>query len=294
MNINETCAACMLQKLLSRSEDPGYRTEVTEIIRRNTDRETSSYTGWQCEQVYRKHFGPQAPMTELKKQFNDLLLSKEADLEKMIGRSEDPLETALVFSRFGNYIDTSALGGNVSPDFLLSLFTETRLSESDRPSYLSFLNALADGSRFLLIADNCGEIVLDKLLIRQIRRRFPHIACSVMVRGADVSNDATMEDALYTGIDGEAHVLTSGNDAGGIVPSLLSAEASEALSGSDVIVSKGQANFESLSGSGLHVYYSFLCKCHLFTGRFGVPQFTGMFLEEGGKTPDPRLRAILS
>ena len=133
---------------------------------------------------------------------------------------------------------------------------------------------------FLLVADNCGEIVLDKLFLTELRRRFPKLDISVMVRGSEVLNDATMEDAEYVGLPQTARVISSGSAAAGTIYSMLSAEARQALDGADIILAKGQGNYESLSHQGRHIFCSFLCKCELFTERFSVPPLTGMLVEE--------------
>ena len=124
------------------------------------------------------------------------------------------------------------------------------------------------------------EIVLDKLFVRTLKARFPHLDITVMVRGGDVSNDALMEDAEYVGLTRETRVISSGKPIAGTVPDMLSDEAREALDRADVILAKGQGNYETLSGWGYHVFYAFLCKCEAFTTLFGVPELTGMLIEE--------------
>ena len=133
----------------------------------------------------------------------------------------------------------------------------------------------------VLIADNCGEIVLDKLLIELLRKRFPQMDISVMVRGDEVLNDATAEDAVYTGIDQGARIISNGNTVAGTVYSMMTDEAKEAIDTADVVLAKGQGNYETLNGQGRHIFYAFLCKCELFTNRFTVPRLTGIFVEEG-------------
>lgn len=131
---------------------------------------------------------------------------------------------------------------------------------------------------FLLLADNCGEIVLDKLFLEQLLIRFPHLTPRVMVRGGEVLNDATEEDARYTGIDQVAQVISNGNTVAGTVCDLLSEEAKIALDTADIVLSKGQGNYETLNGQGRHIFYAFLCKCDYFTGRFSVPKLTGILV----------------
>ena len=132
----------------------------------------------------------------------------------------------------------------------------------------------------MLIADNCGEIVLDKLFLEQLHKRFPELSIDVLVRGGEVLNDATKEDAEYVGISKVARVISNGLPIAGTVYEMLPDDAKEVMDQADVILAKGQGNYESLCKQGRHIFYSFLCKCELFTSRFRVPKLTGIFVEE--------------
>ena len=79
---------------------------------------------------------------------------------------------------------------------------------------------------------------------------------------------------------GTTKKVVSGSGVGGTICQLISEEAKNTLDTCDVILAKGQGNYESLAGHGRHIYYSFLCKCDLFVRRFNVPKFTGMFIME--------------
>ena len=105
-----------------------------------------------------------------------------------------------MMARIGNYIDFGALD-QVNPNEFLGLFRDTAMREDDKAAYSAFLRECAAGKNFLLLCDNCGEIVLDKLLLEQVRERFPHLTLKAMVRGGSVLNDATAEDAVYAGLD---------------------------------------------------------------------------------------------
>jgi hypothetical protein len=96
----------------------------------------------------------------------------------------------------------------------------------------------------------------------------------------EVLNDATVEDAHYVGIDRVAEVISNGDAIAGTIYDMMPVEAKKALDESDVILAKGQGNYESMSGQGRHVFYAFLCKCDLFTNRFHVPRLTGIFVQE--------------
>lgn len=91
---------------------------------------------------------------------------------------------------------------------------------------------------------------------------------------------ATGEDARLVGITEEVPVLTNNSPIQGVIYSKLTDEGKQALDASDIILAKGQGNFESLYGCGRNIYYLFLCKCELFSKRFGVGRFHGMLVNE--------------
>ena len=110
--------------------------------------------------------------------------------------------------------------------------------------------------------------------------RYKDMSFYVMVRGEEVLNDVTMADAMYVGVHNVAMVIENGNAVAGTVYELCSEDAKKLIDNVDVILAKGQGNYESFSGTNRHAYYSFLCKCELFTNRFNVPKLTGIFISE--------------
>ena len=169
---------------------------------------------------------------------------------------------------------------HVDEDTCLGLLEGAALRKDERKVFRHLMAECSDAQRFLLITDNCGEIVLDKLFLEQLKKRFPWLKLQVLVRGQEVLNDVTPEDAVYAGICRIAEIISNGKAIAGTVYDMLPDEARRALDRVDVIFAKGQGNYESLSGQGRHIYYTFLCKCDLFTSRFSVPPLTGMLVEE--------------
>ena len=286
MRIHSMCICCLIDKqqrrlLRFKDEDKNtaYMKEIAKIIGDSDEEASAPYLIYLFNQVYRQYFGEVKDYSEIKKEYNAYVLSMEDALYEEILNADDPLAQAVIYSRIGNYIDFGAMQ-NVEKKVFLELFQDEKKNVLDRAVYEDFLEDCRKGKKFLLLADNCGEIVLDKLFLKELQKRFPHLELCVMVRGEEALNDATMEDAKETGICSVAKVIPNGNGAAGTVEKMLSEEAKEALDQADVILSKGQANFESLSGCGRNIYYSFLCKCDWFSGRFNVERNTGMFLRE--------------
>ncbi|MCR5747955.1 MAG: ARMT1-like domain-containing protein [Lachnospiraceae bacterium] len=279
MKVGESCAACLYDKQQHLTEDKEYLAEVRQIIDDRTENDTAPYLVYLFNQAYERRFGKRASYKDIKKTYNDLVLSIEDNIREKIEKSRNSLETAFVYARIGNYIDFGAMN-TVDEKVFLELFDNGELHERDRETYISFTDKCLKAESFLLIADNCGEIVLDKLFIEQLKKDYPKLDAAVMIRGEEVLNDATIEDARYTGIDKVARIVSNGSGIAGTVYEMLNEEAKTEIDSADVILSKGQGNYESLCGQGRDIFYSFLCKCDLFTGRFNVPRLTGIFIEE--------------
>ena len=286
MRINDSCAACLYDKQKNKADDPKYLARIRELLDNRGEDDTSPYMVYRFNKVHEEFFGAGADYTQVKKTYNDLVLGMEENLRAEIKNAADPIAKALVMARIGNYIDFGAMN-HVDTDTFLGLFRDTELREDEKKTYESFLQACARAESFLLLCDNCGEIVLDKLLIEQLSLRFPQLKFYAMVRGGSILNDVTEEDAKYVGLDQAAEIVSNGAPVGGTIYSLLPEEARSVLDGADVILSKGQGNYESLSGRGYHVFYALLCKCDLFTSRFDVPRLTGIFVEEKEKLSSP-------
>ena len=230
-------------------------------------------------ELYERHFGAQTAFDPLKKHFNELMLTKEPEIRKRIEASEDPMATAIQAAQAGNYIDYIALG-EVDGDQLEQLLFQNGEKGLRPEVYDSFQTDLSSADNLVYITDNCGEIVVDKVLIQELKKLYPQIDVTVIVRGACVANDASMEDAVQVGLHDEAKVIGNGTRIAGTSLNRISREAKEIIDGADLIIAKGQGNYETLSGCGLNVYYMFLCKCDYFVKRFQGEYLEHMFLRE--------------
>lgn len=268
-----------IAKFQDEDKKTAYMKEIAKIIGESDDEDSSAYLVYLFNQVYRRYFGEVKDYSRIKKEYNAYVLEREQELYQEILEARDPLAQAIIYARIGNYIDFGAMQ-QVEKEVFLGLFRDQEKNRLDEKNYEAFLNDCGKGKNFLLIADNCGEIVLDKLFLKELRKRFSHLELYVMVRGGEILNDVTMEDAEETGVCAVAKVISNGNVVGGTVEKMLSEEAREIFDRADVILSKGQGNFETLHGCGRNIYYSFLCKCDWFTGKFGVERNTGMFVRE--------------
>jgi len=229
--------------------------------------------------IQEKYFGAPMDYTEIKQKYNALMLGIQEQVEEKILKSEDPLAAALLYARAGNYIDFGALE-TVDEEKLMEILDKAISDHLLKKTYVRFLADLKNAGELVYLTDNCGEIVMDKLLVRELKRQYPNLHITVIVRGMPVLNDVTMEDAIETDMVLEADVIGNGTDIAGTELSMIGEEAKNAVENADLILSKGQGNFETLKGCGRNVYYLFLCKCQMFAERFGMEQFKGVFLNE--------------
>ena len=279
MRIPESCAQCLYNRQRKRMPDEEYLAEVRALIENRGENDTSPLLVYRFNQAFARRFGASDGYAEVKRRYNDLVLGMADQLRARIEAAADPVEAALAFARVGNYIDYGAMD-TVEEQTFLKLFDLAGLRAEEMETYRHFRSACESGKQFLLIADNCGEIVLDRLLLEQLKIRFPHLRLQVLVRGKEVLNDVTPRDAEYVGIGRVAEILSNGAAIAGTVYDMMPEKAQNALDTADVILAKGQGNYESLTGQGWHIFYAFLCKCELFTRRFSVPPLTGMLVEE--------------
>lgn len=242
---------------------------------------SSPWFGPRTAELFHQHYGlPIDRYRQEKIDSNKFVLERLDLIRERVQEARDPVYAALQFSILGNYLDFSALRGQVSFEKLAEMLDAARDISLDEDTYRKFRQDLAQGKTLLVLTDNAGEIGFDRILAETIFEAFPNLAITFCVRGGITQNDATREDAAEMGIP--FPVIDNGNLVPGTQLDQLSDEASQALQTSDVILAKGMANVETMFGCGLNVYYAFLIKCHRFVDRFGKPMFTPMFLRERG------------
>ena len=294
--LHPACVSCLIKKQIDRYPASAPREQVLTYMRRlgQMMAELPDRTGGPAimeaiTDIRREVFGEAAQEVEqdygaIKTHFNALMMEVAAteSLSARVSSSPDPLRTALGYAMTGNFIDFGAMD-SVDEEKLRALLVESpdRISP-DLPAYDDLKADLSAARRLVFLTDNCGEIVMDKLLIETLHCLYPTLSITVLVRGGEVLNDATMEDAVQVGLDRLEGVTTLGNGdrLAGTDLTRVSPEARAAILGADLIIAKGQGNFETLRGCGLNVYYAFLCKCRFFADRFGVPIYTGMLVRE--------------
>ena len=220
--MNSDCRDCMQRKFLHKYPEG----TPAEVVKRYQDA-VISLTGQsgavptgpevfsRVRELRKELFGEgETDYTKIKRHFNDLMLGMENELERRVLEADDPLKSAVQHAMMGNFIDFSALE-SVEESRLMELLDRAPEIAVDEECLEQLRGQAASAKTLTYITDNCGEIVLDKILIRQLKRRNPELAVTVIVRGGPVANDATMEDAEQVGLTELGRCIGNGTETDG-------------------------------------------------------------------------------
>ena len=284
--MNSLCVECRLRKDLDTARHLGDDKTATEFARAHlklflemSEEENSSYFGARIDELFHKFYDLEADRFKAEKDASNAFVLERLDMLRQKAESaEDPVYAALQLAVLGNYIDFSALRGEVDFSVLDSMLDKARELSLDKAVYQQFLADCEKGKNLLYITDNAGEIGFDRVMAEVLQKKFPQLNITFCVRGFPVSNDATREDAAAVGITWP--IIDNGCAIGGTCIERISPEAKQALETADVILSKGMGNTESMYGCGYNVYYAFLIKCDRFIQYFNKPKMTPMFIRD--------------
>lgn len=222
--------------------------------------------------LLKEHINNDDPYREIREYYNNLFLNMLDRFENEINSSPKPFEQALKYAIIGNIIDFNPIH-NSSLEDIMKWFADAdklKLTIDHTPQMIA---DLVSANNLLYLGDNCGEICLDKLFIKKIKEYNPSIHIYFGVRGKPVVNDSIEEDAYSVGIDEYADIISNGDDSLGTVLSRTSAEFNDIYQTADIVITKGQANYESLSEQdSKNIYFLLMTKCEVIAKNIGVAQ----------------------
>ena len=237
--------------------------ETAEMVKTISMQATPAETGAKVYQIVSKVTGVEDPYKEIKQQH---ILETNAiypELEKIVANADDPLLTAIKIAIAGNVID---LGVNKAFDIVR--YVQTILKQDFAIfDYSAFKKQLAKSENILYLGDNVGESVFDILLIKELKKPVKYA-----VRSTPIINDATREDAIASGIDQVAEIVDSGCKSPGIILSQSAPAFLKIFDTADLVISKGQGNFEGLSGCNRQVFFLLKAKCRIISNHLGVAE----------------------
>ena len=217
--------------------------------------------------------GVEDPYENLKNQSTDEALELVPFCKNIIAESPDPLFAAIKMAIAGNFIDF-AIHHSVDISAEINAIVHKELTIID---YNLFKNRLEQSEKILYIGDNAGESVFDRLLIEQLTGKKVFFG----VRGTPVINDVIEKDAKRAGIDKVAEIVSSGSAVPGTILSKCSDEFKELFRNADIVLSKGQGNYEGLSDEKREIFFLLRVKCEVIAGHIGVPVGSLVLMRSG-------------
>jgi len=202
------------------------------------------------------------PYLELKQTSTKNALSLYPELKRKITKAKNPFDTAVRLSIAGNILDFG-----IGKDFDLQRVIQRVLTQPYAVDHtLELKDEISNAKNILFLADNAGETVFDRLLIETIDK---HVIYAV--KDAPILNDATAEDATAAGIDQVAEVISCGARSPGTILNRCSEEFIKIYEHADVIIAKGQGNYEALSEEKENIFFLLQTKCDVLARDLGVP-----------------------
>lgn len=273
MQTSLDCIPCILRQTLDAARLVSKDSAIHEHILRDVLRWTGEMDldqsppamAQRIHRQLRKITGADDPYRQAKDRLNSLALELIPGLRAEVESAEDPLLMAVRLAIAGNMMDMGVNGNLTATDvcqMMKQALTAPFFGELDM-----FRQATAKARSILYLADNAGEIAFDRLLIEQISPG----RVTVVVRGAPVINDATLIDARAVGLDQIVKVIDNGSDAPGTIFSDCNQEFHHLFAESDLIIAKGQGNFETLSNVPGNLFFLFKVKCRVIADQIRQP-----------------------
>jgi uncharacterized protein with ATP-grasp and redox domains len=204
------------------------------------------------------------PYRQIKVESTRFALELLPALRHEVARSADPFVTAVRLAIAGNIIDFGT-NQELHLDDVHGVIAEALAQPIDLAAVRRLEQAMAQARSILFLGDNCGEIVIDRLLIEPCRDKI-----TFAVRGSPILNDATREDAVASGLADLVPVIDTGDATPGILLEHSSAAFRRAFAEADLILAKGQGNYETLDETDRPIVFLLKAKCRVVARQLGV------------------------
>lgn len=265
------CIPCFMQQALRAGRiTTSDEEKLKEILDKTGDmvktismQATPAETGMRVYQIVTEVTGVNDPYKYIKQQHIKETKSIYPELEQIIANSDDKLLTAIKIAIAGNIID---LGVNKEFDIIKDVRNILK-QDFGILDYNAFKKQLDKAKNVLYIGDNVGESVFDKLLIKELK-----IPVKYAVRSIPIINDVTIKDAIASGLDEVAELIDSGCKSPGVLLNHCTPEFLELFNTADLVISKGQGNFEGLSDCNRQVFFMLKAKCPIISNHLDVEE----------------------
>lgn len=238
----------------------------------------------QVHRLIREITGVEDPYLAVKNEYNLFALRMYPELRQRVERSTDPFDTAVRLAVAANVIDFGVNAG-VEQTAVRQTILRSLTDPLDAGIAQGLRGAIVRAEEILYLGDNAGEIVFDRLLIEQM----PQGKVTYVVRGSPIINDALMEDAEIAGLTDLVEVVDNGSDGPGTILETCSESFRRRFARADLIIAKGQGNFESLSDTEKNAFFLLRPKCAVLS-RYLRCEIGRLVVVQSGPRPEGPLR----
>ncbi|MGD9099322.1 MAG: ARMT1-like domain-containing protein [Anaerolineae bacterium] len=264
------CYPCFLRQALDAARLAGaderqqkvVLARVLDVLKQVEAWSTPPEVGDRVHRIVRQEVGVEDPYRAVKEASTRQSLALYPRLKTLLAEADDPLEVGVRLSIAGNIIDL----GPAREYELWNTVERVLVQPFAIDDRAAFQAAIARAGQVLYLADNAGETVFDRVLIETL-----DLPVTYAVKGGPVLNDATREDALAAGVNQAADVISTGSDAPGTVLDRCSERFRQLYEQAELVIAKGQANYETLSQEGPKVFFLLQTKCPVIARDVGVP-----------------------
>lgn len=218
----------------------------------------------EIHRIIRRESGCIDPYRELKREYNDFALSLYDDLKDIVEKSSNPLDTAVRLAIAGNIIDFGVFS-EIGHDRVRESIEQALVAEPGIDNIKELSGVVSEAEKILYLGDNAGEIVFDRILIETIGAEKIVFA----VKSGPVINDVTMEDGLQSGMSDYVKMIDNGSDDPGTILEKCSPDFLREYETADLIIAKGQGNYESLSSQERCICFLLMAKCPVIADHIG-------------------------
>lgn len=275
MKINDQCLPCLVNQVIKiahitnvTDKELLYKKVFAYLSQIDFSKTNPEIIG-ETFQLIKKQIDNEDPYYDIRRYYNQLFLQQINTLEQKINQSSDPLSETIKYAIIANIIDFSPIHQDIDIQKWFNHIDNITLT-IDHIDYLK--KDIQSSQSLLYLGDNCGEICLDLLLIKRIKAINPNLHIYFGVRGTPVVNDSIEEDAYLVGIDKYATVISNGDQSLGTILPRTTEAFQQIYENADVIIAKGQANYESLSEENKNIYFMLVVKCHVISQYIGIPE----------------------
>lgn len=277
MKLHDKCLPCVINQVIKVANITGItkkeellREVFTYLSKMNFDETTPEIIGEIFDMIKRHTKNPD-PYKETRNYYNTLFMELLPEFERKIDQAENSFMLAVRYAIVGNIIDFNPIHNTLLED-IYDCFDNMEQLELAIDDSSALMKDISNAGTLLYLGDNCGEICMDKILLKKIKELNPNVKLFFGVRGKPVVNDSISDDAYSVGIDEYAEIIDNGDGSLGTVLNRTSPAFKEVYNKADVVIAKGQANYECLSEEDKNIYFLLMTKCDVIAKDIGVEE----------------------